>query len=280
MAGSVFPGLHVSAALIALGLGGACTSQETSSDAASSPDAPVVEVDGLGSFYITDPEDTIQRRLATGARWEPYLAALIEGNSRPGTVAIDAGAHIGTHTLAMANAVGPKGKVYAFEPNPDAVVDLRNNLVLNDVRNVEVVVAALGAERSEGFMKISPKNNTGGTHACTTGNLQRGELGCEDQTNASAPFVMMTLDELDLSNVSLIKIDVEGHEAGLIQGARETIRASKPLILVEVWSDEKRKAEGLPTTQREVLESIRSLGYAVTAVARWDYLAIPIGLRP
>ena len=99
----------------------------------------------VGYFYIDTIEDCIKGELAQGKPWESDLSLILTQYARPGTVALDIGSHIGTHTLTLANAVGKEGKVFAFEPQPKTFRELVQNMRLNEVKNVICTWAAIGS---------------------------------------------------------------------------------------------------------------------------------------
>lgn len=78
--------------------------------------------------------------------FEPHIRTLIRRYLRPGMVAVDVGANIGLHTLQMARAVGPQGRVYAVEPAPDNLKYLKRNIALNRLSQVEVLPWAASSE--------------------------------------------------------------------------------------------------------------------------------------
>jgi FkbM family methyltransferase len=156
-----------------------------------------------------------------------------------GDVVIDVGANIGTHTLPLARLVGASGAVYAYEPQRMIYEILRKNVEVNDLPNVQLNWAAVGA--TDGVCHIpeiyySAHNNFG---EVSTGH---GEL----------EVPMVALDSLKLSRVNLIKIDVEGAEAEVLRGAASTIARQRPILYVENNKLEK---------SRELVELVRNMGY-------------------
>lgn len=141
---------------------------------------------------------------------------------KPGMNVVDAGAHIGTHTVYFAEAVGPKGMVVAVEPQRFVHQILCGNVALNALTNVFACHAALGA--SGGTLKVPPldysrENNFGGL---SLGDAARGEA-----------VGRATLDGLALERCDFVKIDVEGMEVSVLQGARATIARHAPLLYIE-----------------------------------------------
>ncbi|HLJ93373.1 MAG TPA: FkbM family methyltransferase [Gemmataceae bacterium] len=173
-----------------------------------------------------------------------------------GTV-IDAGAHIGRYTLMAASAVGPSGRVIAIEPGPDTFTLLRENAALNQMTWITPIQAALGKE--DGWADLF----TGSDQAT---NSLRGEWldkleGFESITRRSCQKVTVRslpslLAELGLGSVDLLKIDVEGAELEVLQGARALLRSGQiKQIICEVHQPTVRPAE--------IRTLLRSCGFAV-----------------
>lgn len=162
---------------------------------------------------------------------------------RPGSVVVEAGANIGAHTLPLARACAP-GPLYALEPQQRLFQILCANLVENAIHNVIALPEACGA--SPGFARIPavdydlPQN---------FGSMALLEPG----SDLPGRGVRLTsIDELGLARCRLIKADVEGSEAEVLKGARETIRAHRPMLYVE---------NGVAERQQEVISLIHELGY-------------------
>lgn len=144
----------------------------------------------------------------------------------PGGVVVDVGANIGTHALAYAQAVGPEGRVYSFEPQRMIFNMLSGNLALNRVGNVQARHAAVG----EAIGRINvPPIQYGAAGAFNFGAL---ELGAPDLPPGEEVEVI-TLDSLGLARCDFLKIDVEGMERQVLAGGVETIRRTLPVIYME-----------------------------------------------
>ena len=160
---------------------------------------------------------------------------------RPGMVALDIGANIGAHTVPMAQLVGPKGAVVAFEPQPMLHRILCANLVLNSIPNSITYAMALGD--SQGTCQIpvldySQSNNYGGVSM--------------DMVDEGEPIPIGRLDDFQLERVNFIKLDVEGFESKVLGGAVETIRRCRPVMYVE-----NDRADRSP----ELIQRLFDLGY-------------------
>jgi FkbM family methyltransferase len=160
----------------------------------------------------------------------------------PGDVAIDAGANMGTHSLAMAKIVGPEGRVIALEPQRLVFQILCANAALNSLENLECVQAA--AADQDGFVSIAdislktPNNFGGLTLTAAPGHMR---------------VRVIKLDDYFIYNkLKLIKVDVQGMEATLLRGARNIIQKFRPTLYVE--NDLIEKSE-------ELLRLLDDLGY-------------------
>lgn len=124
---------------------------------------------------------------------------------RPNDVVIDVGANIGFFTLISSTLVGKSGKIYAFEPHPRIYKYLQGNLALNRVENVYTFNLALGNEN--GTVKFSDKNGD-----------DRNSVVADD-SGITVPARRLADVGIENSCVALLKIDVEGYEKFVIEGA-------------------------------------------------------------
>jgi len=141
---------------------------------------------------------------------------------RPGQTILDVGANIGAHTLFLGHAVGRRGRVYAFEPQRLIHGLLCTNATLNDMNNIYPMHAAVG--RENGTISV-PIINYG-----LSGNF--GGLSLADRP-AGESVPLITIDGLELAACHFVKIDVEGMEAEVLEGARRTVSRFRPYLYVE-----------------------------------------------
>jgi FkbM family methyltransferase len=173
---------------------------------------------------------------------------------KQGDTFIDIGAHIGLFTIPAAKYVGPKGKVYAFEPSASNFKMLNYHVELNNLKNVTTVNALLGSQidESANFYEgddINPVNSV-----------------VMAQKNNSIPFQLqkrkqITLDSYVFSNAikpKVIKIDVEGSEINVLEGSKETINTHKPKIFLSYHPQHIIK---LNQTNSDFIKIITDLNY-------------------
>ncbi|HEX9945109.1 MAG TPA: FkbM family methyltransferase [Thermoanaerobaculia bacterium] len=150
-----------------------------------------------------------------GERFVPERT-LLRGLLRSGMRAVDVGANIGYYLLLLESAVGAGGSVACFEPEPENLRELERNIRANRLENVQVFAAAVGAEDSRISMRT-------GINAAVAGTGE-GEF--------TAPLTR--LDSALTSPVDFVKIDVEGYEGHVLEGARRILRDDQPALFVEI----------------------------------------------
>lgn len=168
---------------------------------------------------------------------------------QPGDVVLDVGANCGALTLVAASLVG-SGKIYAFEPSPTMRQRLQKNLELNPTLQAQVEVVPVGLGATSGRLHYHEDPNYRGNGAL---NLTEGDpvevMPLDDWINAEA-----------IAAIALIKIDVEGMEYEVLQGARATLARSHPILYFEtlpIFFTHK------PYTVRSLYELLMSLGYEI-----------------
>ena len=152
-----------------------------------------------------------------------------------GVLALDCGANIGVHTIEWAKAMTGWGSVLAIEAQERIYYALAGNIAINNCFNAVAVHAAISSE--PGVMKIPVPDYT---IPASFGSLElrRGEktefIGQPiNYSENMADVRKLALDEYNLPRVDFIKLDIEGMELEALQGADQTIRRSRPILLVE-----------------------------------------------
>lgn len=161
---------------------------------------------------------------------------------RPGDLAIDVGANIGYYTLAMAHCVGSEGRVLALEPMPSTFDLLAGNVRASDVRNVTLMNVAASSTASIATMDLPMFAET------NLANLYEARLS----SKGAFPVLCVPLDSIPLpAPVRLLKIDAEGHDLDVLEGAKGLIENHHPILIVE------------GSEQDAVADWIRERGYSI-----------------
>lgn len=144
----------------------------------------------------------------------------------PGMNVVDVGANYGAYALTMAKRALPNGKVWAFEPGKRTAEHLRRGVAANGLSNLEVIEAALS-------------NREGTATLYTEANSELNTLNPTSSTRSSRETIeVMSLDgcreRLGLRDVAFMKVDAEGEEARIFEGAEAFLDANDPLCMFEL----------------------------------------------
>jgi FkbM family methyltransferase len=175
-----------------------------------------------GWMLYHDADQYIGRGLKKYGEFSEGEVALFRQLLRPGDLVVEAGANFGAHTVAMAKMVGEKGCIIAFEPQRLVYQAMVANVALNSLSHVVTMQAGLGAY--QGTIKV-PVLNPAKEHNFGGFNISKH--------NAGEEVPVKTIDSLNLSRCRLIKVDVEGMECEVLEGARNTIARIRPVLYVE-----------------------------------------------
>lgn len=194
-------------------------------------------------------------------QYEQDEIALVRRLLKPGDSAIDVGAHIGFFTMQMAAAVGPDGRVYAFEPldaNADLLEQSTGENGFGD--RVRVRRAAVGAAPGVARLTFPVETlNSGGAYLLPDG-------GAPLAGNQTKEVPLVALDALELRRpVRFIKMDVEGAEPQVLRGAARILKDDRPLILSELHPTQLERASGI--TAEQFLAQIAAFGYRAHRIA-------------
>jgi FkbM family methyltransferase len=221
--------------------------------------APIVARTDFGAWMSLELNDWVQYLILRNGAYEPGTIALLRRLLRPGGCFVDVGGNVGQHTLAAAGVVGPAGRVVVLEPSPQVFPQLLRNLALNELRQVEPVLAA--ASNRSGLIRLClvPEDNLG------TG----GEATTDDAAGYTAPVVELgpLLESLQVPPVDVVKIDVEGQEQKVLEGLFRTPRYRPTHLLVELRPDTPQY--GL--RPEDLLALLRAEGYALATIHGQPY---------
>ncbi len=157
---------------------------------------------------------------------------------QPGQTVLDIGANLGLFTVTMAAAVGPAGKVYAFEPLDDLATLLARSVAENNFEDRVVLErAAVSNKAGSGQLISASKTTNAGGAYLNSGNVPLGHEVSE--------VPLITLDTYPVRRpVHFIKIDVEGAELLAFRGAKGLLREDRPIVLSELHPAQLQKVSG------------------------------------
>lgn len=172
------------------------------------------------STYFAPAEHSI----LSGEVYEQETIDFIAQNCRGGDI-IHAGAFFGDFLPALAQACADGARVWAFEPNPHSYRCALITTVINDLGNVTLTNAGLGAEEGQFPMQV--------TRGAANKVLESDDVGADAEHVIQVPIVR--IDDVVPSDrkVTILQLDVEGFEKPALSGALATIRRNKPILILE-----------------------------------------------
>ncbi|MDM7998657.1 MAG: FkbM family methyltransferase [Dehalococcoidia bacterium] len=193
--------------------------------------------------------------LALGT-YEYWKTRLISDLAKDGMTVLDIGANEGYYSMLSAKAMHDKGRVLAFEPDPDNARWLRKNIEVNGYQCIQVHEYALSD--NEGEVTFYPAGGVGSL--VHTDSPLAYFHGPSEAITVRTRTLDNVLLEAGITNVDLIKIDVEGADLLVLRGARRTLESSNVKILMDVDVHGRER--------QEVFDLLRSCGFSLYRVGR------------
>jgi FkbM family methyltransferase len=200
--------------------------------------------------------------------YERATRNLIERLLPEGGTFLDVGAHVGFYSLVAARKVGPRGRVFAFEPEEDNLRLLRKNIAENGFDNITAIPAAVSDRSGRAEMFVSRQGND--RHSLFRNPGSPMEERSEDVDT-------MSLDDFAASlgwpAIDLVKMDIEGAEPLALAGMRQLLKRSPRLNLIVEFSPGMLAAGGFPPER--FLESLARHGLSFSVIED-DGTLIPV----
>lgn len=226
-----------------------------------------------GVWWELDLREGIDFSIWLLGSFEPGTVRCYQRIVNDGGVVLDIGANIGAHALLLARAVGPAGKVYAFEPTDYAYAKLLKNCSLNPdlssrihcLQTMLVDQEATG-DRPPSLYSSWPLREVAGLHELHQGRLMT-------TMNAEAKTLDSAVLPLNLDRVDFIKLDIDGFECGMLRGASEVLARWHPIIVMELAP---YALEEQGVSLRELIALLTEYGYALYELSS----AAPLAMDP
>jgi len=210
-----------------------------------------VKVNGCDLSLI--PNDSgISEELLLFKTHEPFSTQVLTSNLQKGMVCLDIGGNLGYYATLESRKVGRTGKVIAIEPAPINFKYLTKNLSKQNESNFDAFNLAIGDVDGEISFFISEHSNA--SHV-----IREKELSKVDPKNViKVPIktIDSLVDELGVDKIDFLRMDAEGYEVHILEGATKTIQKFKPMIQIEVHVERL----GQEKTQK-LLENFIEAGY-------------------
>lgn len=202
---------------------------------------------------------------------ERYELKVFRNLVRKGMTVLDIGANIGLYTLVASRAVGQHGKVISFEPDPFGFEILSHRINGNGHKNVTLVNKALS--NTNGFTRLYIDRFNQGNHSFSKDNLYIVDKHIKVPTT--------TLDKYfnsknGVKNIDIIKIDVQGAEGLVFEGAKNLLRNGNVKILMEFWPSGMKRLKSNPM---HALTTLSEYGFKYSILDKKSKTMAPVGLN-
>jgi FkbM family methyltransferase len=220
-----------------------------------------------GFSFSLYPRGQIAELLYTMS-FEFDLLSLVATYLQPGMNVVDVGANCGAYAVIAGKKIGPEGGVWAFEPAADSIGRLKANMGANAITSYEAERLAL-SDSGDGFLELVNEEGQGDGYRYLKNNQSSSRKPEEVLIGEKETVPVTTLDayakKVGLPPVHFLKVDVEGGEFGVFNGARQFLADNKDLVILFESAPIGLARAG--HSQDELHKLIISLGYALYA---WD----------
>lgn len=220
-------------------------------------------------FFVPRELDLHGYTVLTKGDADQFIAPILARFCTPGTAVVDVGANIGEMTVPFARAVGAGGACLAVEPIPFLADALRRTAFANGLDWIEVFQHAASADAAAGNLELRHGNgrlrDSGGSRLVESpavGTVQVSTERLDDTVRRS---------RIGTRRISVVKVDVEGHELPVLRGAEQTLRAHRPTLVVEVGNER-------PEARAEMVALLQALGYEPVG-ALFRHAVLPVTWR-
>jgi len=214
----------------------------------------LIDVQGI-KMYVDCRDKGVTPFLLTKGVYEKYETALFKELIKPGMVVIDIGANIGYYSLIAAKLLGSKGKVYAFEPEPRNYNLLVKNVKINSYNNIIPIQKAVS--NKQGKAKLFTDKDNLGNPSFSEDNISEKE-GVVDVTTVTLDKFFENL--ATYNNIFLFKIDAQGAEGLILEGAENLLKNNNLIIIMEFWP---YGLKNLGTNPKKLLNKLYEYGFII-----------------
>lgn len=219
------------------------------------------KIDAEG-FFLNEP-GVAQWMFSSGLAEKALIDWCAETYGNPEKQFLDIGAHVGSYSWSLASKFA---HVHAFEPNREAYNGLCANSLLRGL-SAQITTHCVGLSNNNGRMPYYVRSSDGGGNGFT-------HLGYDrDADTVNTVLETRTLDSYNFDDIGFMKIDVEGHELFVLEGALETLaRNGRPTFLFESWNPQRGNVE--MELRNELFSFIQQIGYKIVPIHGYDEIFI------
>lgn len=181
-------------------------------------------------IYLDTRDLGLTPHIALDGIWEREVEEVLLRLLRPGQTVAEVGSNMGYHSLAMAQAIGPDGRLHAFEANPDVLPLLRDTIVVNGYQDRIALHPVAALDRAGEIAFASDPAHIGSGHWAAESDAEHYSR------RRTVPAVPLDAALADVPALDLLRMDAEGSEPQVLRGAEQLLRRSPGLRIVTEWS--------------------------------------------
>lgn len=192
---------------------------------------------------------------------EPDTAQFIQKILKPGMTFVDIGAHIGEYTLLSAEILGDSGHIYAFEPQPKIYSLLESNIKVNHLKKISIESCALSNQEGNVQFTIFSEPSVS---SIKTDLPNSSEQNYRITNTIQVPTITLDSYFESLENqIDLIKLDVEGAELMVFQGANKYLELSEVTAPIWLFEFSPRNYKDFGYDAKDLFSLLESYGYMI-----------------
>lgn len=222
-----------------------------------------------GHKIIVDTTDlSLAPHILLDGYWERNVSTVLLKSVKRGMIVVDVGANIGYYTLLAATQVGPEGKVYAFEADPDLIHILNKNVEINGFKNRAKIIGKAVYNKSQTLTLHKLTNHKGSSSLI---GFSKEFVAEYDDTVTSIPIETISLDEFfGDTKIDLIKIDAEGSEPYILNGMKNLCMNNRQLIIILEFAP--AFLTGINIKPLDYLNTLQDMGFTLEYIDEFGNL--------
>jgi FkbM family methyltransferase len=208
-----------------------------------------------GKDMVIDKNDNMVSAYIINYRiWEPHVRQVMRQIIKPSDNVLSLGGHLGVHVGLISRLIGDKGMLYIFEPNPDVLRYLKLNISINNsAYNIQLFEKAAYSENTKlKFIARDSSENSGSSHILFDWQKKQNNENIIEVDS-------IKIDDInEIKDIDILQMDIEGAEPYAVMGAKNLIKNSPNLKVIQEWGNDMKKE-----VAAEYIKFWRELGYKI-----------------
>ncbi|MDR0555406.1 MAG: FkbM family methyltransferase [Holosporaceae bacterium] len=207
-------------------------------------------------WLLTVKGDYVSENIEFRSVWEVPLTEYLIKNIKPSETVVEVGAHIGYYTTLLAKLVTKSGRVYSYDANGKLVDLNRLSLKMNDLYDIVTLKNAVVADRKKQVNFVFNEPNLGLSHIKSQ--EEPKIIYASEKKEEQMETISLDEDLLHLKNVDWLRMDIEGSEILVLNGARRIISDSPNIKIIAEWRPHLLQRYG---DTRQLISDLRNMGF-------------------